>query len=218
MSIRQFYKNAYSNDFARQFQFRLLDFANIDFGAENHLMYVETASLPGRSINNVTVPYMGMTFNTPGTAQYPGSAGWNVTFRCDSNYNIRKALESASFALFDEATSAGDYGMPDENVTLTMALLGKKIGNDGFAETVRTYTLFGVWVQALADATYDVKDTGTVQTVQATLAYQFWRSGEGPVSTQDPAVQFGGFGNHQPTNQAGVMRIKPDAFRVNKTV
>ena len=178
MSIRNFYRTAYNNDFARTFQFRLLDFGNIDFRAETHLAYVETASLPGRAITNVTVPYMGMTFNTPGTANYPGSAGWNVTFRCDARYNIREALEAATFATFDEATSSGNYGMPDENITLTMALLGKEIGEGGFARTVRTYTLYGVWVQSIADAAYDVKDTGSVQTIQATLAYQFWRSGK----------------------------------------
>ena len=178
MSIFKFYQQAYNKDFARNFQFRLLDFGNIDFQSESHLMYVETASLPGRQINNVTVPYMGMNFNTPGTAAYPGSGGWNVTFRCDAEYDIRSALEAATFATFDEATSTGSYGMPDTNTTLTMALLGKEIGEDGFARVVRTYTLFGVWVQSIADAAYDVKDTGTVQTVQCTLAYQFWRAAQ----------------------------------------
>lgn len=176
MSIQNFYRQAFQKDFARNFQFRLMDFGNINFRAESHLTYVETASLPGRAITNVTVPYMGMTFNTPGTANYPGSAGWNVTFRCDADYNIREALEAATFATFDEQTSTGNYGMPDQSVTLTMALLGKEVGDDGFAKTVRTYTLYGVWVQAIADAAYDIKDTGTVQTIQATLAYQFWRA------------------------------------------
>lgn len=181
MSIRNFYKTAQVHDFARNFQFQLLTFANIDFRAESHLAYVETASLPGRQINNITVPYMGMTFNTPGAVTYPGSAGWNVTFRCDADYNIREALEAASFLLYDEATSTGKFGMPDEGVTVTMALLGKEPDQSGFARIVRTYTLFGCWVQSLADAAYDIKDTGSVQTVQATLAYQFWRA-----NTNDP--------------------------------
>jgi hypothetical protein len=210
MSIRNFYKTAYANDFARQFQFRLMNFGNIDFSAEDHLLYVETASLPGRSINNVTVPYMGMTFNTPGTVSYPGSAGWNVTFRCDQAYKIRAALESASFALFDEATSSGSYGMPDEGVTLTMALLGKT------GKAVRTYTLFGVWVQALADAPYDIKDTGTVQTIQATLAYQFWRSGVGATAETDPGVPFGGRGAPRPLGSARGVTIPAANFNIGR--
>ena len=178
MSIRNFYKTAVRNDFARVFQFRLMTFGPINFNAETHLAYVETASLPGRAITNIPVPYMGLQFNTPGTANYPGSAGYNVTFRCDQSYNIRAALEAATFNSFDEQTSSGNYGMPSEDSTLELALLDKVIGPDGFAKAIRYYKLYGVWVQSIADATYDVKDTGTVQTIQCTLAYQFWRSGQ----------------------------------------
>ena len=190
MSIRNFYQTAAANDFARIFQFRLNSFGPINFNPETHLAYVETASLPGRAITNVTVPYMGLTFNTPGTANYPGSAGYSVTFRCDQKYNIRAALEAATFKSFDEQTSTGDYGMPNEGTTLQLALLDKTIGDRGFPRVVRYYTLFGVWVQSIADAAYDIKDTGTVQTVQCTLAYQFWRaSQEIPVQSAGQAVE-----------------------------
>lgn len=169
MSIQSFYTVAQDHDFARQFQFRLLSFGNVDFQQE-HLVYVETAALPGRSITNVPVPYMGLSFNVPGTASYPGSAGYNVTFRCDQNYDIRAALEAATFNTFDESQSSGNYQTPGIDSVLTMALTKK---DGGF---VRFYSLFGVYVVSLADSAYDIKDTGTVQTVQATLAYQFWRS------------------------------------------
>ena len=85
MSIQQFYNAASKHDFARVFQFQLDFLGNIPFG-ESQLAYVETASLPGRSITNIAVPYMGLAFNVPGTATYPGSTGYNVTFRCDENF------------------------------------------------------------------------------------------------------------------------------------
>jgi len=170
-TIQKFYATASQRDFARLFQFRLAGpFANIPFTPE-HLTYVETAALPGRTINNVTVPYMGLAFNVPGTVSYPGSTGYAVTFRCDQNYDLRAAIEAATFNTFDEADSTGQYSIPGAGNTLTLELLDKNMN------AVRVYTLFGVYVQALADAGYDIKDTGTVQTVQATLAYQFWRAG-----------------------------------------
>jgi hypothetical protein len=169
-TIQQFYTAASKRDFARTFQFRLNSFGNIVF-AEEHLTYVETAVLPGRNITNVPVPYMGLTFNVPGTVSYPGSAGYAVTFRCDQNYDIRSVLEAATFNTFDEATSTGQYSLPGSESTLTMELLDKNMN------PVRYYTLFGVYIQSLADSGYDIKDTGTVQTIQATLAYQFWRAG-----------------------------------------
>lgn len=170
-TIQKFYTTAAQRDFARLFQFRLISFGNVNFGSEQ-LTYVETASLPGRTINNVQVPYMGLQFNVPGTVSYPGSTGYAVTFRCDQNYDLRAALEAATFNTFDEASSTGQYSLPGINNTLTMELLDKQM------KPVRYYTLYGVYVQGLADTGYDIKDTGTISTINATIAYQFWRSGK----------------------------------------
>ena len=176
-TIQQFYTTAARKDFARLFQFRLTGrFANINFD-QGHYAYVESASLPGRSITNVPVPYMGLSFNLPGTVTYPGSAGYQVTFRCDSQYDIRAALEAATFSTFDEATSTGDYGLPGDSRILQLELLDKGT-TSGTMNPVRVYTLYGVYVQSLADTAYTVTDTGTVSTIQATLAYQFWRAGK----------------------------------------
>ena len=58
-NISDFYRSVQQKDFARQFQFRLVQLANTNFG-EDTLIYVETATLPGRSITNVQVPFMGL--------------------------------------------------------------------------------------------------------------------------------------------------------------
>jgi len=178
-TIQKFYTTAAQRDFARLFQFRLMSFGPISFQSE-HLAYVETASLPGRTITNVQVPYMGLQFNVPGTVTYPGSNAYQVLFRCDQNYDLRSVLEAATFQVFDESDSTGEYNLPGNESTLTMALLDKKM------EAVRYYTLFGVYIQALADTAYDIKDGGAVATIQATLAYQFWRSGTGTESGGAP--------------------------------
>ena len=179
--IQKFYSVAQNKDFARLFQFKLISFGDIAF-TDNHLIYVESASVPGRSITNIPVTYMGMDFNTPGTVKYPGSTGYQVTFRCDQEYDIRAALEASTFNTFDESTSMGDYGVPGTSRTLVMQLFNKRM------EAVRHYTLYGTWIQSIADTAYDVKDTGTVQTVQCTLAYQFWRSGLGYPSLKSGQV------------------------------
>ena len=185
-NIQQFYATAANRDFARLFQFRLLGrFANINFEDLDHMAYLESASLPGRSITNVPVPYMGLSFNLPGTVTYPGSTGYQVTFRCDAAYDIRAALEAATFNTFDEATSTGEYGVPGARQILELQLLDKTLA------PARTYQLYGAYVQSLADTAYTVTDTGTVATIQATLAYQFWRgygvnSSATSFTTKDP--------------------------------
>lgn len=181
MSIQNFYQTAQLKDFARLFQFRLISFGNVDFGP-NELIYVETATLPGKQINNIPVPYMGLNFNVPGTVSFPGSAGYNVTFRCDADYQLRNTLERAISRTFDAETSRGEYSTPKAGYTLSLQLLNKKL------EAIRTYTLYGTYVQALADSSYDIKDNGAVQTIQATLAYQYWKVFDGELEVLQPTI------------------------------
>lgn len=167
-NIADFYRSVQQNDFARQFQFRVLQLANTNFG-EDQLVYLETANLPGRAINNIAVPFMGLQFNVPGTASYPGSDAWSVTFRCDQSYNIRATLENATFNTFDDGTSTGDYNIARNSSVITLNLLDKAGG------VARQYTLYGAYVVNVGDIAYNLGDNGSIVTVPATLAYQYWR-------------------------------------------
>lgn len=204
MSIRTFYKEAAKRDFARNFQFQLISFPGIpDPGSDNgSLVYVETASLPGRSITNVPVPYMGLSFNVPGVATYPGSASYAVTFRCDQNYNIRAALENSLFDTFDENDSRGDYNIPRSVSQITMNLLNKSL------DVVRTYTLFGAYLVSLGDSAFDIKDTGSIQTIQATIAYQFWRTTNSGATVKDD-TQITAAGSNSSLGRGGSSLIGP---------
>jgi hypothetical protein len=182
--IQDFYTQAQAADFARTFQFRLLKLGNTTLG-DNELVYLETASLPGRAIHNQPVPFMGLSFNVPGAAYYPNSDNYAVRFRCDANYNIRALLEANTFATFNDQSSSGNYSIPNNNQTITIGLLnkGKSTGpallNLGTASTtttlVRTYTLVGAYVVSVGNADYNLTSNGEIQTVDAVLAYQYWR-------------------------------------------
>jgi hypothetical protein len=168
-NISDFYTAVQSRDFARQFQFRI---GAWDVGGESllpdQLIYLETATLPGRAITNVPVPFMGLQFNVPGTATYPGSDSWSVTFRCDSDYEIRSSLEQVLENTFSVDDSSGNYNIAGPASKITLNLLDK--GNN----TIKQYNLVGVYVVSLGDVSYNLGDNGTIQTVPATLAYQYW--------------------------------------------
>jgi hypothetical protein len=166
-NIADFYTVAAANDFARKFQFRVVQLAQTNFN-ENALVYLESAALPGRLINNVQVPFEGLQFNVPGTASYPGSDNYSVTFRCDASYNIRSILEATTFTTFDESTSTGDYSLPGPQSVITLNLLDK------LNVPIKQYNLVGAYVKEVGEMAYDLGDAGTVQTVTATLAYQYW--------------------------------------------
>lgn len=167
-NISDFYRAVQQQDFARQFQFRVVQLANTNL-SESQLVYLETASLPGRTINNIQVPYMGLNFNVPGTASYPGSESYAVTFRCDQNYNIRGLLENATFNTFDDGTSTGNFNIARNSSVISLNLLGKN------GTTVRQYTLYGAYVTSIQDTAYNIGDNGGIVTIGATLAYQYWR-------------------------------------------
>jgi hypothetical protein len=167
-NISDFYRSVQQNDFARQFQFRVVQLANTNFG-EEQLVYLETANLPGRTIVNQTVPFMGLDFNVPGTAKYPNSDSWSVTFRCDQNYDIRAVLENATFNTFDDGTSTGDYNIARNSSVITLNLLNKTGG------VARQYTLYGAYVVNVGEISYDISDAGSIVKVPTNLAYQYWR-------------------------------------------
>ena len=173
-NIQDFYRVATARDFARKFQFRVMQLGNTNFN-ENALVYLDSASLPGRQITNQQVPFMGLNFNVPGTVTYPNSNNYSVTFRCDQNYDIRSVLEASTFGVFNELGtegqpgSFGDYRIPDASSIITLDLLDKSL------KAVRRYTLVGAYVVSVGEMQYTLGDTGTVQTVQTNLAYQYWQ-------------------------------------------
>jgi len=177
-TLASFYTQVQKVDFARQFQFRITTLANTNFN-NDQFVYLETANLPGRSITNVQVPFMGLQFNVPGTATYPGSDSWAVTFRSDANYNIRAVLENATFNTFDDSTSSGNYNIGRNASKIVLDLLDKKM------DTIRQYTLYGAYVVSVGDIAYNVGDSGSIVTVPATLAYNYWRVTKKGTSTNN---------------------------------
>ena len=168
--IENFYDIASQNDFARTNLFRIVALGGQRFTLDE-LMYLETATLPSREIANHAVPFMGLQFNVPGTASYPGSASWQVKFRIPQNLSIRRKLEDWSRATFDDQTSTGAYNLPNKNVeNQTILTLMDKVGNP-----LRTYTLFGCFCVDIGTFALNIGAKGEIVTVDAKLAYQYWR-------------------------------------------
>ena len=102
MSMLKFYETAKAKEFARDFQFRVVSLGPL---TEDDLVYLRTAVLPGKSITNHQVPFMGLNFNVPGSVTYDGSEAWSVTFLADEAMNIRSKLEAWMSEIFDVNSS-----------------------------------------------------------------------------------------------------------------
>ena len=173
-TISDFYRVAVERDFARDFQFRVL---SIDSGGastvnfdEDDLVYATTASLPERAITNVAVPYMGLNFNLPGNATYPGSEGYAINFYCDQNSQIRQKFEDMSRDIFDDATSTGNYFAPRQLAIIELLQLDTQL------DAVAQYQLVGASVRSVGPITYNMSaGTGQFVNFQATMAYHYFR-------------------------------------------
>jgi len=170
-NIQNFYRVAATKDFSRDFLFRVLDFKLDGMPAlsEDQLVYAKTAKLPGRNITNIAVPYMGLNLNSAGTATYPGSEGYSITFFLDQNSELRSFFEEASRKLFDDTTSTGAYGTPDDNSYIVLGQVDKKLN------VISEYKLIGVQLKNINDIEYNISGgTGATVDVPVTLSYHFY--------------------------------------------
>jgi len=169
-SIQHFYKVAQTRDFARDFQFRVLDVSNkgVPVFTEDDLVYATTATLPGKQISPKDVPYNGFNFRIPGTVTYNNSDGFTIGFYCDATTNARIQMENWVTETFNDETTTGD-GVIHNNSTITLVQLDTKF------EPLRTYKLFGVFPVNSGDIGYSMVGTGEVVNMDVTLAYQFYR-------------------------------------------
>lgn len=163
MSILRFYEVAKAKEFARDFQFRVVTLGPL---TTDDIVYIRTGTLPGKSIENHQVPYMGLNFNVPGSTKYDGSDAWSVTFLADEAMNIRSKLEAWMSEIFSVETSSGKYGVPSEIATID--LLDKEFN------AVRRYNLIGTYIKSIEPLNYDIKGAGKPQEFNAVMAYQYW--------------------------------------------
>lgn len=175
-TIGNFYLQAQNREFSRDFLFRVLsiNFAGIN-GArgerfdEDELVYAKTAKLPARQITNVQSKYMGLNFNMAGTAVYPGSDSYIISFYCDANSLLRNKFLRESRRVFNDETSTGDYNIAGGSSTITLMQLNKEL------VPIREFTLIGATIKNVGEIQYNMSEgTGQPVNFDATISYHYF--------------------------------------------
>jgi len=159
--INDFYRVAQNREFTRDYNFRVLSIntggaSNVTFDQDD-LVYVKTATLPERSISNVSVPYMGLNFNIPGNATYPGSDAYTLTFYADAQSKIRQKFEQWSQDIFSDSTSTGNYFAPKQTAIIDLVQLDNQMNK------VAQYQLVGVSVRSVGPLAYNISEGTGIQ-------------------------------------------------------
>lgn len=177
-SIKKAYEVFRQHDFSRSFQLRILDFNNVPDYVERELiqsegrLYATSYVVPGRTIQNIDIPYQGFQFKLPGQVAYDSPNPWTITFRTPGDYLVRNAFERWSFETANDDTSCGRFQMPCESTTVDIAVLSPK------CEIIRVYRLHGIYLQNVSEIQYNQENNeGT--TFTAALHYQYWRPAQG---------------------------------------
>lgn len=176
-SIKEAYNVFQQHDFSRSFQLRFLDIQvrgdrNNPVGRElinlNGRYYITTMVVPGRTVQNIDVPYQGFQFKLPGQVAYDSPNPWTLNFRTAGDYLVRNALERLSFETANDETSCGAYNLPCKTNIITIGVLNPK------CEIIRAYDLVGFYLQNISEISYNQENMeGT--TFTAAFQYQYWR-------------------------------------------
>ena len=177
-SIKKAYETFKQHDFSRSFQLRILDMNNVPDYVEREIiasegrLYATTFVVPGRTIQNIDVPYQGFQFKVPGQVAYDSPNPWAITFKTPGDYLVRNALERWSFETANDETACGRFNLPCENTTIDIAVLSPK------CEVIRVYRLHGVYIQNVSEIQYNQENVENT-TFTAAFHYQYWRPANG---------------------------------------
>jgi hypothetical protein len=112
---------------------------------------------------------MGLNLNVPGGVEYPNSDGYNLTFYLDADSELRNYFEAASRALFNDQTSTGEYGTPDDDFYIQLAQLDKDL------EPIAEYKLIGASLRNIDAIEYKMAEgTGETVEIATTIAYHYY--------------------------------------------
>ena len=177
-SIRNAYTVFQEHDFSRENQFRILSiYGAPDYVAkelldkpegEGGVYYLQSASVPGRTISDIPHEYHGFTFHIPGMVAYSNPNPWSLTFTTPGDYLVRNALEAWHFSIFSDETSCGNFQIPCEGTIIRIGLVDRK------CRIIRAYDLVGIYPQDIGEIQYNIQSTNTT-TFTVAFHYQYWR-------------------------------------------
>jgi hypothetical protein len=203
-TITDFYSQAVARDFSRDFLFRII---NINFGggssnlSEQDLIYATAASIPSRTINNIEVPYRGLTFNVPGSVKYGSSADYKIKFYCDANADLYTNFIRESRRVFQDADGTGDANRPPTAEGINGTTGDYRIAGQGafirFAQIdkalrpIKNFDLIGVSIREVGPIEYKIADgKGDVVSFDVSIAYHYYVDStvpiEGPADSSLP--------------------------------
>ena len=196
-SIKDFYTAATTFGLARTNAFRIKDITgpagslfNNTANQSQLLIFAKDGTIPSRQISTGKVNYKAFSFVVPLDAQYPENSSWKVTFYGDSSFQLRQLMEAWSVGTYNEHSNTSSLGWVDCNIQIDLIDYANSFHAKTFTRRVpqnpqgyetfplggfksKTYTLVGCFPTNIGQISYDNTSTGSIVTLDLTLAFQY---------------------------------------------
>ena len=149
-------------------------------------------SLPGDSINSITVNYFGREIKVAGTRSFPD---WTITVINDEDFIIRNAFEKWMSRMNEHVANVrngsflkGDGGYQTtvsvKQYSKTGAAQGPTLQSPVITGVIKRYDLIGAFPVEVSPIELDWASGDAIEEFTVTFAYQWWES-LSPIPTTD---------------------------------
>ena len=140
-------------------------YASVGGEIEELAFLCRATSIPSMEIANINVPFRGRAIKIAGDRTIPS---WSVTVYNDTNFRLRNAFERWQNGINNMSDNEGLTNPVDYQVDAFLDHLDRN-GN-----TIKSYTLRGVYPTAIASIPLDYDEKTTIEEFEVTLEYQFF--------------------------------------------
>ena len=140
-------------------------YASVGGEIEDLAFLCRATSIPSMEIANINVPFRGRAIKVAGDRTIPS---WSVTCYNDTNFRLRNAFERWQNGINNMSDNEGLTNPVDYQVDAFLDHLDRN-GN-----TIKSYTLRGVYPTAIAAIGLDYEEAGAIEQFEVTLEYQFF--------------------------------------------
>ena len=142
-------------------------YAQVGGEIEDLAFLCRATTIPSMEIATIAVPFRGRSVKIAGDRTIPD---WSVTVYNDTNFKIRNAFERWQNGINNMTDNEGLTNPVDYQVDAFLDHLDRN-GN-----TVKSYTLRGVYPQVIAPIPLDYEEAGAIEQFEVTLAYQYFET------------------------------------------
>ena len=140
-------------------------YASVGGEIEELAFLCRATSIPSMEVATIPVPFRGRSIKIAGDRTIPA---WSVTVYNDTNFKLRDAFERWQNGINNMSDNEGLTNPVDYQVDCFLDHLDRN-GN-----TIKSYTLRGVYPSAIAGIPLDYEEAGAIEQFEVTLEYQFF--------------------------------------------